>query len=140
MPTWAGESVNYSGEWGGGIWAASSKSANPQDAADAVVYLATSLEVATEGVTFPGYRPAYEAWSERLNADPYYASSPVPAMTEQASKIRQSEKPVRFNAQGQIGATLQAGLNGGQSVEASVRSFVDSLAQLAPGGGYTVVD
>lgn len=140
MPTWAGESVNFSGEWGGGIWAASARSLNPQDAADAIVYLATSLEVTTEGVTFPGFRPAYEAWSERLNNDPYYAISPIAAMTEQASKIRQTEKPVRFNAQGQIGATLQAGLNGGQSVEASTRSFLDSLKQLAPGGGYTVVD
>jgi len=140
MPTWAGESVNYSGEWGGGIWAASARSLNPQDAADAIVYLATSLEVETDGVTFPGYRPAYEAWSERLDNDPYYAISPVAAMTVQASKIRQSENPVRFNAQGQIGATLQAGLNGGDSVEASTRSFIDSLKQLAPGGGYTVVD
>jgi hypothetical protein len=111
-----------------------------QDAVDAAVYLATSLEVATDGVTFPGFRPAYEAWSKRLDADSYYAISPIAAMTEQASKIRQSEKPVRFNAQGQIGATLQAGLNGGDSVEKSVRSFIDSLRELAPGGGYTVVD
>jgi ABC-type glycerol-3-phosphate transport system substrate-binding protein len=140
MPTWAGESVNYSGEYGGGIWAASSKAKNPQDAADAAVYLATSIEVAKDGVTFPGFRPAYEAWSDRLNADPYYAISPVAAMTEQASKIRQTEKPVRFNAQGQIGATLLAGLNGGESVEKSIRTFIDSLKQLAPGGGYTVVD
>jgi multiple sugar transport system substrate-binding protein len=140
MPTWAGESTNYSGEWGGGIWAVSSHANYKQDAVDAAVYLATSLEVATDGVTFPGFRPAYEAWSKRLDADSYYAISPIAAMTEQASKIRQSEKPVRFNAQGQIGATLQAGLNGGDSVEKSVRSFIDSLRELAPGGGYTVVD
>lgn len=140
MPTWAGESTNYSGEWGGGIWAVSSHANYKQDAVDAAVYLATSLEVATDGVTFPGFRPAYEAWSKRLDADSYYAISPIAAMTEQASRIRQSEKPVRFNAQGQIGATLQAGLNGGDSVEKSVRSFIDSLRQLAPGGGYKVVD
>ena len=138
MPKWAGEDTAWSGEWGGGIWAASSHSVNPQDAVDAVVYLATSVEVAETGVTFPGFRPAYEAWSARLDADPYYAASPVPAMTAQASRIRQTEKPVRFNAQGQIGATLQAGLNGGSSVLDSIKSFVDSLAQLAPGGGYTV--
>ncbi|MDE0868050.1 MAG: extracellular solute-binding protein [Aquiluna sp.] len=140
MPKWSGESINYSGEWGGGIWAVSSNAVNPQDAVDAIVYLATSVEVAKDGVTFPGFKPAYEAWSARLDADPYYAISPVAAMKSQASKIRQTEKPVRFNAQGQIGATLQAGLNGGETVEKSVRSFLDSLQQLAPGGGYTVID
>lgn len=140
MPKWAGESVGYSGEWGGGIWVASSHSKNKQDAVDAITYLGTSPEIAIDGPTFPGFRPAYEAWSERLNNDSYYASSPIPAMTEQASKIRQTTKPVRYNAQGQIGASLQAGLNGGLKVEQAIRNFLNSLKELAPGGGYSVVD
>jgi ABC-type glycerol-3-phosphate transport system substrate-binding protein len=139
MPKWAGESTNWSGEWGGGIWAASARSAFPQEAVDAIVYLATSVEVAVEGVTFPGSRAAFEAWTAKIDADPYYASSPVPAMVEQASRIRQSEKPVRFNAQGQIGAVLQTELNGGSSVADATRAFQESLRNLAPQSAYTVV-
>ncbi len=139
MPTWAGESTNWSGEWGGGIWAASANSMWPQEAVDAVAYLATSVEVAVEGVTFPGSRDAFEAWSAKIDADPYYAESPIPAMVEQAGKIRQTEKPTRFNALGQIGAVLQTGINGGASMADATRDFQESLRDLAPGSGYTVI-
>lgn len=139
MPVWAGEDTGWSGEWGGGIWVASSHSANPQDAADAAVYLATDPDMREDKVTFPGSKPAFEKWAARVGADPYYASDPTVAMVEQASKIRQDNSPVRYDMRGQIGV-LQTELNGGASAEDATRVFMQSLIELAPGVGYTVVE
>jgi ABC-type glycerol-3-phosphate transport system substrate-binding protein len=137
MPTWAGESTNWSGEWGGGIWVASGYSDFPEAAAAAVVYLATDPELMAEGPTFPGSQPAFEAWTGRVGTDTYYASDPTVAMTEQAAKIRQDNKPVRYDMQGQFGV-LNGGINGGSSIEESVRAYITALTNLAPAAGYTV--
>lgn len=137
MPTWAGESTNWSGEWGGGIWVASAYSEFPQAAAEAVKYLATDPDLMAEGVTFPGSQPAFEAWSTRLAADPYYASDPTVALIEQAGKIRQDNKPVRYDMQGQFGA-MNSAINGGESIESAVRAYITALENIAPSAGYTV--
>jgi multiple sugar transport system substrate-binding protein len=139
MPTWSGETTNWSGEWGGGIWVASSKSDFPEAAAAAVKYLATDPELMGDGVTFPGSRPAFEAWTQRLSTDAYYASDPTVAMVEQAGKIRQDNKPVRYDMQGQFGL-LNGGINGGDTLENSVRAYIGALRNIAPAAGYTVVE
>jgi len=139
MPSWAGESTNWSGEWGGGIWVASAYSEFPETAAEAVVFLATDPDMRADKVTFPGYQPAFEKWRERLGADSYYAADPTEAMVEQAGKIRQDNKPVRYDMQGQFGL-LNGGINGGSSIEESVRAYIDALTNLAPAAGYTVTE
>ncbi|MFF2493985.1 ABC transporter substrate-binding protein [Agromyces sp. NPDC058064] len=140
MPIWDGADVNYSGEWGGGIWAVSSHAEFPDAAADAAVYMATSPDIAKDSVTFPGSKPAYEAWAARVSGDAYYAADPVPAMIEQASRINTTEHPVRFDISGQVNSVLQTELNAGAPVDEAIRKFQESLIQLAPGSGYTVVE
>jgi len=139
MPIWDGATEAYSGEWGGGIWVASSHAAFPQAAADAVVFLATDPGVAETAVTFPGYEPAYEAWSARISADTYYAEDIVPALVTQAGRISPLESPVRFNNVGPIGSVLQAEINAGSPVAEATRLFQENLIELAPGSGYTVI-
>lgn len=139
MPMWAGESTNWSGEWGGGIWVASSESLFPEAAAAAVKYFATDPELAGEGVTFPGSKPAFEAWTARLSTDAYYASDPTVALIEQAGKIRQDNKPVRYDMQGQFGIMFAA-INGGASIESGVRDYIAALKNIAPSAGYAVAD
>lgn len=137
MPTWAGESTNWSGEWGGGIWVASAYSEFPEAAAAAAQYLATDPLLMTDGPTFPGSQPAYEAWTARVGTDAYYASDPTVAMTEQAGKIRADNKPVRYDMQGQFGL-LNGGINDGSAIEDAVRAYITALANLAPAAGYAV--
>jgi ABC-type glycerol-3-phosphate transport system substrate-binding protein len=139
MPKWDGESTAWSGEWGGGIWVVSSHAENLQDAADAGVYLATDPNMREDKVTFPGYQPAFEKWAARLGVDTYYASDPTVAMVAQASRIRQDNNPVRYDMRGQIGV-LQTEINGGATLEDSTRTFMQTLVELAPSVGYTVID
>lgn len=139
MPTWDGESTNWSGEWGGGIWVASAYSDFPEAAAAAAQYLSTDPTLMTDGPTFPGSQPAFEAWSGRVGVDSYYASDPTVAMIEQAGKIRQDNKPVRYDMQGQMGI-LAGGITGGSTIEESVRAFIEALSNIAPAAGYTVTE
>jgi ABC-type glycerol-3-phosphate transport system substrate-binding protein len=140
MPEWDGNDKAYSGEWGGGIWVMSSHSKFPDAAADALTFLATDPTMLADSVTFPGSGPAFEAWSDRVSGDEYYASDPVPAMAQQAQLINPSEKPVRYDIGGQVGSTLATEINAGTPVAEAVRAFQESLIQLAPGAGYTVVE
>ncbi|GAA5202751.1 ABC transporter substrate-binding protein [Microbacterium jejuense] len=139
MPKWGDSEEAYSGEWGGGIWMASSHAKFPEAAAEAVVFLATDPEMLTDSVTFPGSGPAFEAWAERVSGDEYYAVDPVPAMVAQATLINPGEKPVRFDIQGQIGSVLATEITGGAPVADAIRKFQESLIQLAPASGYKVV-
>lgn len=139
MPIWAGESTNWSGEWGGGVWVGSSHHPNPQLVADALVFLATDPEMRKDKVTFPGYRPAFEEWRQRLVDDPFYAADPTEAMVAQVPKIRQSERPSRFDVRGQIGV-LATEIQGTSDVEAATRTFIEGTQELARGVGYTVIE
>ena len=139
MPSWPGEATAWSGEWGGGIWVVSSHAENPQDAADAGVFLATDPVMREDKVTFPGYAPAFELWAARLGKDTYYAADPTVAMVAQASRIRQDNNPVRYDMRGQIGV-LQTEIGAGKTLEDATGIFMQSLIELAPGVGYTVID
>ena len=139
MPSWAGESTNWSGEWGGGVWVGNSNHPNPQLVADAVVFLATDPDMREDKVTFPGYAPAFEQWRQRLVDDPFYAADPTAAMVAQVPKIRQTERPARFDLRGQIGV-LATEIQGTSDVAAATRTFMEGAQELARGVGYTVVD
>ena len=139
MPQWDGNDKAYSGEWGGGVWMASSHSKFPDAAAEAVTFLATDPTMMTDSVTFPGSEPAFKAWSGRVSGDEYYAEDPIPAMVQQATLINPGENAVRYDIQGQIGSVLQTEINAGTPLADAVRKFQESLIQLAPGAGYKVV-
>jgi ABC-type glycerol-3-phosphate transport system substrate-binding protein len=139
MPIWAGESVNYSGEWGGGVWVGNSNHPNPQLVADAIVYFATDPDMRADKVTFPGSKPAFEKWRAPLTTDPFYAADPTAAMVAQVPKIRQTERPARFDLRGQIGV-LATEIQGTSDIEAAVRTFMLGAQELAKGVGYTVID
>lgn len=140
MPIWDGNDKAYSGEWGGGIWVVSSHSKFPEAAGEAATFLSTDVDLMAASVTFPGSGPAFEAWSERISGDEYYASDIVPALVAQATLINPTERAVRYANQAQIGAVLQTEINGRAPIADAVLAFQESLIQLAPGSGYKVVE
>ncbi|WP_345762079.1 ABC transporter substrate-binding protein [Diaminobutyricibacter sp. McL0608] len=139
QPKWDGADTNTSGAWGGGVFTVSSHSKFPQAAADAAVWLTTSAAATTPSPTFPAYGPANKLWETRIAADPYYASNVYTPMSEQAPKIDQVNRPVRFAFEAQVGTKLQADINSGKSLETALNDFATSLQQLAPQSGYKVV-
>ncbi|WP_269937876.1 sugar ABC transporter substrate-binding protein [Arthrobacter sp. HY1533] len=139
MPKWAGQDKAYSGEWGGGVWVASSHAKFPQAAADAVSFLATDDSIQKDAVTYPAYGPALKVWKEKISADKYYAADPIPAMAAQAERISPAVKPVRFNADGAVTSVLSTQVIGGAKLATAVTDFQKNMAQLAEASGYKVV-
>jgi ABC-type glycerol-3-phosphate transport system substrate-binding protein len=140
MPAWGSGDDDRSGAFGGGVFTVSSHSDYPQAAADAAVWMTTSDVMAELETTptFPAYGPANKLWEARIASDSYYASNPYPAMAAGANKISQVDRPVRFAFIAQIGTVLQAGINGGSSLEQALNDYAESLQNLAPASGYTV--
>jgi hypothetical protein len=60
-------------------------------------------------------------------------------MVAQASRIRQDNNPVRYDMRGQIGV-LQTEIGTGKTLEEATGIFMQSLIELAPAVGYTVID
>ncbi len=140
MPIWDGNDAAYSGEWGGGIWVASAKSAFPQEAAEAAAFLAADPGIAAEAVTYPASQSAAEVWIDIRSTDPYYASDPTVAMIEQAALINpKGVNPVRFANGAEIGAVLQTEINAGTPIMEAIEKFLAALENIAPGSGYEVV-
>jgi multiple sugar transport system substrate-binding protein len=97
------------------------------------------MATATTTPTFPAYGPANKLWEKRISTDPYYASNPYPAMAAGANNISQVDRPVRFAFVAQIGAVLQADINGGKSLKTALDDYATSLQKLAPSSGYKVL-
>ncbi len=74
-----------------------------------------------------------------MSGDEYYAVDPVPAMLRRATLMNPSEKPVRYDIAGTTGSVLVTEIAAGTPIADAVRKFQESLIQLAPAVGYTVV-
>ena len=66
MPTWPGETTNYSGAWGGGIYLVSSHAANKAGAAAVAQWVSTNNAYQATAPTFPAYIPAAEVWPQTM--------------------------------------------------------------------------
>ena len=138
MPKWDGESVAYSGEWGGGIYIASKHAEFPQAAADMLKWLVSDPAHVKESKNFPAYGPANKIWTQVLAADPYYAQDPGPAMTVQSQLINPSLAPFRVDADSVINSTLVVKIGEGASIQEAIDALAEGLNNLAPSGGYTI--
>lgn len=138
MPTWAGEDVAYSGEWGGGIFVANKHSQYPQAAVDTLKWMVSDPEHVKSGPTFPAYGPANEIWTARVATDDYYVGNVGDAMTVQSQLIRPSVGPVRYALDAEIGATLAQAIRDGQPIQAAIDALAQQSANLAQTAGYSV--
>jgi ABC-type glycerol-3-phosphate transport system substrate-binding protein len=147
MPLWDGEKVNYSGEWGGGIYTISPHSKFPKQAAAFAMFMVGDKRNVVDvknsdgshgAPTFPAYGPGNKLWAAKVNADKYYASSPYPAMLAQANKIFQGEKPVRYDSTGAWGSAFSPELAKSKNLQAALDAYTAYVSHLAQQVGYTV--
>ena len=67
-PKWAGETKNWSGAWGGGVYMISTHSKFPQIAADMIKFNTSDPTFVTSAamVTYPAYPPAATLWLKNI--------------------------------------------------------------------------
>jgi ABC-type glycerol-3-phosphate transport system substrate-binding protein len=139
MPTWDGESTNYSGAQGGGIYVVSAHAQNMTGAVAAAQWVATDEAYQTTAPTYPAYGPAAEAWLAKVSADKFYAEDPSAVLIDQAAKINPAVSPTRYPIEGAINSTVVAAITGGQSIASSLEGLQTQLAGLAASSGYEVI-
>ena len=147
MPMWAGEKVNYSGEWGGGIYTVSPHSKYPKEALAFAIFMVSDkrnvVDVAnpdgSKGApTFPASQKGNALWKAAISADKYYSANPYPAMLEQSKKIFSGEKPVSYDTNGAMEGTFSNELKKQKNAQAALDAFATYASNLAKQLGYKV--
>jgi ABC-type glycerol-3-phosphate transport system substrate-binding protein len=138
IPTWAGETTNYSGAWGGGIYVVSSHSKNEAGAAAIAQWVATSSTYQATAPTYPAYIPAAQAWTAALKSNPFYAGDPSSVLADAAGKINPAEAATRYQVAPAVTSTLVAAIKAGQSIASALPALQTQLSGLAQTVGYAV--
>ena len=147
MPTWDGEKVNYSGEWGGGIYTISPHAKSPRAALDFAIFMVgdkrnvvdvVNPDKSTGAPTFPAYIKGNKLWKAKIDADTYYKASPYKAMAAQAGKVWTGVKPVRYDADGAWGASFAPELAKSKDIQKALDAYATYTSNLAQQLGYEV--
>jgi len=137
-PAWPGETTDYSGGFGGGVYVVSQHSKNMKGAAEIVQWMGTDTAYQKSAPTYPAYAPAAQAWSQRLSTDPFYATDPFPVLQQQASKINPEQHPTSFDVQAAFTAVLTPAVQSGKNITSVLPQLQSELVNLAKAAGYVV--
>ncbi|SDT08746.1 carbohydrate ABC transporter substrate-binding protein, CUT1 family [Streptomyces sp. TLI_053] len=137
-PSWQGETTNWSGSVGGGIYVVSRHSKNMKGAAEVVQWMTTSTDYQKTAPTYPAYGPAAKAWAERLAGDKFYAADPFPVMEQQSAKVNPVESPTSYDVEGAFTEVLVPSVRSGAGIAAALDALQTRLVNLAKADGYVV--
>ena len=147
MPMWPGEKINYSGEWGGGIYTVSPHSKYPKEALAFAIFMVSDKRNVVDvknpdgskgAPTFPASQKGNALWKAKISSDKYYAADPYPAMLEQSKKIFSGEKPVSYDTNGAQEGTMSNELKKTKNAQAALDAFATYATNLAKQLGYKV--
>jgi len=138
MPSWPGESTNFSGAQGGGIYVVSAHSTNMSGAVAVAQWVATNNAYQATAPTYPAYIPAAQAWLAAVKTDPFYAEDPSAVLSAAAGKINPAVGPTRYPMEGPLDATIVAAIKSGGTIAASLPDLQTQLSGLAQSAGYAV--
>jgi ABC-type glycerol-3-phosphate transport system substrate-binding protein len=138
IPSWPGETTNYSGAEGGGIYVVSAHAKNMTGAVAAAQWVATSNAYQATAPTYPAYIPAAKAWLAAVKSNPFYAEDPSAVLIAAASKINPAEGPTRYPVEGPVDSTIVAAITGGGTISSALPTLGTQLSALAQTAGYAV--
>jgi multiple sugar transport system substrate-binding protein len=147
MPSWPGEKINYSGEWGGGIYTVSPHSKFPKEALAFAIFMVSDkrnvVDVAnpdgSKGApTFPASQKGNALWKAKVSADKYYAADPYPAMLDASKKIFSGEKPVSYDSNSAMEGVFSNELKKSKNAQTALEEFAKYATNLAKQLGYKV--
>lgn len=138
MPTWSGESKNWSGAVGGGIWIVSNKAANRKAAVDFAVGMTTDPAVAKKQSTYPAYGPSADIWLQEKASDPWYAADPSTVLRDAAANVNPADGYVRYQTQNLDAFNATVIKNGTTDMAGALAEWGKEATQAAQASGYTV--
>lgn len=138
MPSWPGETTNFSGAQGGGIYVVSAHAVNKAGAVAVAQFAATSQTYQATAPTYPAYIPAAQKWLTSVKTDPFYAEDPSAVLVAAAGKINPAEGPTRYPMEGPLDSTVVAAITGGATIASALPGLQTQLSGLAQSAGYAV--
>lgn len=138
MPTWSGESKNWSGAVGGGIWIVSNKAKNQKAAVDFAIAMTTSPVIAKTQTTYPAYGPSADIWIAQKATDPWYATAPGAVLKAAAANVNPALGYVRYQTQLLDSYNATVLKSGATDMAGALKQWGDQMKQAATSSGYTV--
>jgi ABC-type glycerol-3-phosphate transport system substrate-binding protein len=138
MPTWSGETTNWSGAVGGGIWIVSATAKNQKAAVDFAIGMTTDPNTGKTQTTYPAYGPNADIWLEAKATDPWYAANPAPVLKAAAAEVNPADGYVRYQTQllDSFNATIIK--NGATDMKGALAAWGQQATAAAKAAGYTV--
>ena len=144
-PKWPGETKNWSGAWGGGVYMISSHStpAQAKVAAKMIRYSTTNKKfvVSADMVTYPAFPPSAKLWAADRAQGGYYedGNNAAKVFYDSSLLIRPNVTPVRFNIDVILSA-MGADIASGKKVADAFAKFASSVESAGTQAGYEVTD
>jgi multiple sugar transport system substrate-binding protein len=142
-PKWPGETKNWSGAWGGGVFMISSHStpAQAKVAAEMIMYstMDKKFVVSADMVTYPAFPPSAKLWTADRAKAGYYkdGANAGKVFYDTSLLIRPNVTPVRFNIGSMVDA-MGADIAAGKKVADVFAKFMSSVESGAIQAGYEV--
>jgi hypothetical protein len=129
----------WTGDVGGGLWIMSSHAADPQLAASAMTWLATSTASQDLSQGYPGYVPAAKSWIAQQDKSGFFATPLAPTFAKAVGEVWPGFAESPWDAYGIWAANALPNLASGQSFSAQIPVVATQFANQAASAGFQVV-
>ncbi|MFF7053487.1 ABC transporter substrate-binding protein [Streptomyces griseorubiginosus] len=133
-----GDTKNYTGNVGGGLWFVSSHSKNLKASADLVTWMTTSDDYQATAGTYPAYKQAAVAWLAGQKKTGYFAQDVSPVFQEAAELIWPGWSATQYSQEAIYSSTVVPALNSGKTLTDTLGTWQTAITDKAKSLGYTV--
>ncbi|MEE1802190.1 extracellular solute-binding protein [Streptomyces sp. JV176] len=134
----AGDTTNYTGSVGGGLWFISSHSRNLKAASDLVTWMTTSDDYQATAGTYPASRKAATAWLANQARTGYFAGDIGGTLQQAAEQVWPGWSATRYSQEAIYASTVVPALNSGKSLTDTLGDWQTAITDKATSLGYTV--
>ncbi|WTX13133.1 extracellular solute-binding protein [Streptomyces sp. NBC_00005] len=134
----AGDTTNYTGNVGGGLWFVSSHSKNLKAASDLVTWMTTSNDYQATAGTYPAYKTAATAWLANQATTGYFAGDIGPVLQQAAERVWPGWSATQYSQEAIYASTVVPALNSGKSLTGTLGDWQTAITDKAKSLGYTV--
>lgn len=133
-----GDTTNYTGNVGGGLWFVSSHSKNLKAASDLVTWMTTSNDYQATAGTYPAYKKAATAWLDNQATTGYFAGDIGPTFQQAAERVWPGWSATQYSQEAIYASTVVPALNSGKSLTETLGAWQTAITDKAKSLGYTV--
>lgn len=138
-PRWSDQDKPLTYSWGGGNYGGWKDTEHPEIVRDIIIWTSTEETHLKDAVTMPADSSAAVIWGDRVNSDPYYATTDVfDVMLDAAQYSHPGYASLRFDIRGAYTKTVIGPLSSGEKLIDLLPAFQEEIVNVAKIAGYKV--